>query len=195
MAGSGSVIVLENLKDIRSTTKQRGKRQRRRHHGWSYEQLKYFIEYTAEAAGCRVETVDPRKTSQRCSKCGHTARPNRKNQSLFVCGACSFSLNADLNVARSIAWKYLAQDGMPVLGGPSVNRPIVRRLKPTPARGIAAEWSYKPRLSRRGRSRNIPDSANNGVKSAFFHVDRVYFFKRVGEGGFSLSVFSNITRV
>ena len=54
MAGNGSVIVLENLKDIRSTTKQRGKRQRRRHHGWSYEQLKYFIEYTAEAAGCRV---------------------------------------------------------------------------------------------------------------------------------------------
>lgn len=125
MVGNGSVIVLENLKGIRSTTKQRGKRQRRRHHGWSYEQLKSFLEYKAEAVGCRVETVDPRKTSQRCSKCGHTARSNRKNQSLFTCGACGFSLNADLNAARNIAWKYLAQDGMPALGGPPVNRPIV----------------------------------------------------------------------
>ena len=129
MAGNGSVIVLENLKGIRSTTKQRGKRQRRRHHGWSYEQLKTFLEYKAEAAGCRVETVDPRKTSQRCSKCEYTARYNRKNQSLFVCGACGFSLNADLNAARNIAWKYLAQDGMPALGGPPVNRPIVTHVE------------------------------------------------------------------
>ena len=129
MAGNGSVIVLENLKGIRSTTKQRGKRQRRRHHGWSYEQLKSFLEYKAEAAGGRVETVDPRKTSQRCSKCGYTARSNRKNQSLFVCGACGFSLNADLNAARNIAWKYLALDGMPVLGGPPVNRPIVTHVE------------------------------------------------------------------
>lgn len=129
MAGNGSVIVLENLKGIRSTTKQRGKRQRRRHHGWSYEQLKTFLEYKAEAAGCRVETVDPRKTSQRCSKCEYTARSNRKNQSLFVCGACGFSLNADLNAARNIAWKYLAQDGMPALSGPLVNRPIVTHVE------------------------------------------------------------------
>lgn len=129
MAGNGSVIVLENLKGIRSTTKQRGKRQRRRHHGWSYEQLKSFLEYKAEAAGCRVETVDPRKTSQRCSKCGYTARSNRKNQSLFVCGACGFSLNADLNAARNIAWKYLAQGGMPAPSGPPVNRPIVTHVE------------------------------------------------------------------
>ena len=140
MAGNGSVIVLENLKGIRSTTKQRGKRQRRRHHGWSYDQLKSFLEYKAEAAGCRVETVDPRKTSQRCSKCGYTARSNRKNQSLFVCGACGFSLNADLNAARNIGQrsKLPVSYGNILDGQGVVNRPIVCKSPSRKALGVTS---------------------------------------------------------
>ena len=48
---------------------------------------------------------------------------------LLVCCDCGFSLNADLNAARNIAWKYLAQGGMPALSGPPVNRPIVTHVE------------------------------------------------------------------
>lgn len=121
----GSVIVVENLTDIRSRTKQRGRKQRRRHHSWSYAQLRGFVEYKAEEHGCLVAAVDPRKTSQRCNKCGHEHRRNRPTQSVFRCQCCGYEVNADLGAARNIAWKYLAGIGMPDPGGQHVNLPIV----------------------------------------------------------------------
>jgi putative transposase len=51
----------------------------------------------------RVEKVNPRFTSQRCSACGHIAAESRKSQALFACVACNFTLNADVNAARNIA--------------------------------------------------------------------------------------------
>jgi putative transposase len=52
-----------------------------------------------------VEEVDPRLTSQTCSKCGHAERDNRLSQSNFKCLACNFELNADLNAAINICKK------------------------------------------------------------------------------------------
>jgi IS605 OrfB family transposase len=124
-AGPGSVIVVENLTDIRSRTKQRGSRQRRRHHGWSYAQLRGFTTDKAEANGSIVVAVDPRKTSQRCSKCGFVHRSNRRSQSVFRCRECGYEVNADLNGARNVAWKYHASIGKPDVGGQHVNLPIV----------------------------------------------------------------------
>ncbi|PZP60580.1 MAG: transposase [Azospira oryzae] len=114
----GTVIVVENLVDIHSRTKQRGRESRRRLHSWSFAQLRAFLTYKAEANGCRVAGVDPRHTSQACSRCGHVHRSNRRSQSRFLCRACGFELNADLNAARNIARKYLASGGMPAAGGP-----------------------------------------------------------------------------
>ncbi|MGE5135455.1 MAG: RNA-guided endonuclease InsQ/TnpB family protein [Gemmatimonadota bacterium] len=70
----------------------------------------------------RVEKIDPRFTSQRCSACGHIAAESRKSQALFACVACNFTLNADVNAARNIAAGHAvtARGGSP-LGGP-VNR-------------------------------------------------------------------------
>jgi putative transposase len=127
-AGPGSVIVVENLTDIRSRTNQRGSRQRRRHHGWSYAQLRGFTTDKAEAIGSTVEAVDPRHTSQRCSKCGFVHRGNRRSQSVFRCRECGYEVNADLNGARNVEWKYLASIGMPDAGGQLVNLPIVGRV-------------------------------------------------------------------
>jgi putative transposase len=124
-AGPGSVIVVENLTDIRSRTKQRGRRQRRRHHGWSYAQLRSFVTDKAEAIGSIVKAIDPRHTSQRCSKCGHVHRRNRPTQSLFRCRECGHEVNADLNGARNVEWKYLASIGMADVSGHSVSVPIV----------------------------------------------------------------------
>jgi transposase len=58
-----------------------------------------------------VVKVDPRHTSQQCSRCGHQHRSNRRSQSLFLCRACGYSLNADLNASINIKQKYLASLG------------------------------------------------------------------------------------
>jgi putative transposase len=124
-AAPGSVIVIENLKGIRSRTKQRGTAQRRRHHSWSYEQFRSFLEYKGEGAGHKVVAVDPSKTSQRCCKCGHTSRSNRRSQSVFKCRSCGYEANADLNASRNIAWKYQAEAGKTGSGVRTVNAHIV----------------------------------------------------------------------
>jgi len=72
-----------------------------------------------------VVSVDPRYTSQRCSKCGHVHRRNRPTQSLFRCQSCGYEVNADLNGARNVAWKYLASLGKSEASWQSVNLPIV----------------------------------------------------------------------
>src|SRR5260221_5026498 len=130
----GATIVLENLKNIRDTSKMgRGKKDskkrdnKRRLHSWSFAQLNFFVEYKAEVRGIRVVKIDPRHTSQTCSKCGHQARTNRRSQSVFHCRSCGYQLNADPNAAHNIREKYLAslaQDGTPVLSGFAVKEPI-----------------------------------------------------------------------
>lgn len=120
----GTTIVVENLTDLQTRTKQRGPRQRRRLHGWSFARLRQFLTYKAEAAGCRVVGVDPRHTSQTCSRCGVQHRRSRVSQAIFRCRACGFELNADLNAARNIAAKQV-QGGRSALGGAPVNCPIV----------------------------------------------------------------------
>jgi IS605 OrfB family transposase len=114
----GTVIVVENLVDIRAHTKQHGRESRRRLHSWSFARLRAFLAYKAEAKGCRVVGIDPRHTSQMCSRCGHVHRSNRASQSRFLCRACGFELNADLNAARNIARKYLAVGRHATDGGP-----------------------------------------------------------------------------
>jgi putative transposase len=51
----------------------------------------------------RVEKIKPAFTSQRCSACGHVDANSRESQARFVCTACGFACNADVNAARNIA--------------------------------------------------------------------------------------------
>jgi IS605 OrfB family transposase len=128
-APPGSTIVLENLKNIREESRMgRGKKaspkrdNKRRLHSWSFAQLYSFVEYKAEARGIRVVKIDPRHTSQTCSKCRYQHRSNRRSQSVFHCRSCGYELNADYNASLNIREKYLAslaQDGRPVLSGPT----------------------------------------------------------------------------
>ncbi|MHB8597572.1 MAG: RNA-guided endonuclease InsQ/TnpB family protein [Ktedonobacteraceae bacterium] len=122
----GATIALENLKHIRETSRMgRGKQQKnvdnkRRLHSWSFAQLDAFITYKAEARGLTVVTVDPRHTSQTCSRCGYQHRSNRRSQSLFHCRSCGYQLNADLNASKNIRDKHLAchaSVGIPSLVG------------------------------------------------------------------------------
>ncbi len=136
-ATPGCTIVLENLKNIRETSKiGRGKKNKnvdnkRKLHSWSFAQFYSFISYKAEAHGMQVVKVDPRHTSQMCSRCGHIARNNRRSQSLFLCRKCGYCCNADLNAAYNIRDKHiacLASVGTSFTGGSPVKRPIVATL-------------------------------------------------------------------
>ncbi|WP_220197544.1 zinc ribbon domain-containing protein [Ktedonospora formicarum] len=86
-------------------------------HSWSFAQFHAFLSYKAQEKGIDVVKIDPRHTSQTCSRCGHQARNNRRSQSLFLCRVCGFSLNADLNASRNIREKYLASLGTSLASG------------------------------------------------------------------------------
>ncbi|MFZ0190149.1 MAG: transposase [Streptosporangiaceae bacterium] len=51
----------------------------------------------------RVQKVKPQFTSQRCSACGQVDANSRESQARFVCTACGYACNADVNAARNIA--------------------------------------------------------------------------------------------
>ena len=81
-----------------------------------------FATRLEDKAPGRVEKINPRFTSQRCSACGHIAPESRKSQALFVCVACHFTLNADVNAARNIA----AGHAVNARGGPELPEPVNR---------------------------------------------------------------------
>ena len=74
---------------------------------WTYYDLQEKIIYKAKENGIEVKKIDPRNTSQKCSKCGHIAKENRpkgdKGQAFFQCVNCGYEANADYNAARNIA--------------------------------------------------------------------------------------------
>ncbi len=122
----GGTMVLENLKGISSRVRLRKGEGQRRLHTWSFAQLQGFVRYKAEERGQRVALIDPRHTSQTCSRCGFQHRNNRTSQSVFGCKQCGYQLNADLNASYNIRAKYiLASGGTPAAGGLPVNQPIV----------------------------------------------------------------------
>lgn len=57
-----------------------------------------MIRYKAEEAGNEIIETPTRKLkpSQRCPKCLHTTKDNRKSQADFWCVACGYRENADV---------------------------------------------------------------------------------------------------
>ncbi len=60
------------------------------------------LEYKQLWKGGDLVKVDPKYTSQKCNKCSHTAKENRKTQSKFKCVKCGHSENADINATKNI---------------------------------------------------------------------------------------------
>ena len=125
------IIALEKLGITKN--KKNGKRLNRKLGSWSFRELQTFIEYKAMELGKTVVLVNPRHTSQACSRCGCVNRGNRHG-SEFKCLNCGFELNADLNASRNI-WVIGRSEYLRLK---DVNQPIVA---PSEAR---ADGSYKP---------------------------------------------------
>src|SRR2546421_4767295 len=121
-AHPGATIVVENLSHMRERAQMRKGEGQRRLHSWSFAQFHAFLSYKAEARGMLVVSIDPRHTSQTCSRCGYQARNNRRSQSLFHCRCCGYQLNADFNASLNIREKhlvFLANLGISSTGGSS----------------------------------------------------------------------------
>ncbi|WP_082789147.1 RNA-guided endonuclease TnpB family protein [Desulfolucanica intricata] len=93
---------LEDLSNIRDRVKS-SRKMNRKLYNWNFRQLLSFIEYKAVTEGLKVVQVSPKYTSQSCSRCGHTEKGNRPNQSTFQCKACGYQANADFNASMNIA--------------------------------------------------------------------------------------------
>lgn len=109
---TGRGIALEDLTGIRDRVTVRRK-QRSRHHGWAFHQLRAFIEYKAKLAGVPVAVVDPRNSSRTCSQCGHCEKANRTDRDTFRCRHCSFFSCSDFNAARNLALRARGRVGAP----------------------------------------------------------------------------------
>lgn len=97
--------VLEDLTGVRK--RSRSRKLNSMLSSWSFAQFQRMLEYKCAAQGIDVVYVDPRYTSQRCSKCGHTDKGNRQS-ALFHCLHCGYTAHADLNAADNIRDKYLS---------------------------------------------------------------------------------------
>lgn len=71
---------------------------------WNRYQLQEMITYKALAYGIKTYSIDPKFTSQQCSKCGHIDKESRDGIN-FKCTKCGFQLNADVNAAKNLATK------------------------------------------------------------------------------------------
>ncbi|MGC8980067.1 MAG: RNA-guided endonuclease InsQ/TnpB family protein, partial [Thermoplasmata archaeon] len=133
------VFVLEALDPADMRRKGQGKRFRKMLGSWSPYELQKFIEYKAEDAGKIVVYVNPKYTSQRCSRCGYIDKNNRHG-SVFRCKNCGFELNADLNASRNIE----------VLGRSEYFRLLSAsrslRFNETPLTGGAGDQQQAPKL-------------------------------------------------
>ena len=92
-----SVIKLERLQNIRSTTRT-SRKNNHSLHTWSFYRLATFIEYKAKLAGIEVEYVDPAYTSQICPICGRIQHAKDRN---YTC-RCGYQTHRDLLGAINI---------------------------------------------------------------------------------------------
>ena len=93
-------IQMEDLTGIKDST---GAQRFLRH--WTYFDLQTKIKAKASEYGISVVMIEPRYTSQRCSKCGCIDKGNRTSQERFCCVKCGFTANADYNASQNISIK------------------------------------------------------------------------------------------
>jgi len=98
-----SVIRLEQLANIRQTTRTSRKNEKNLH-TWSFYRLSQFIEYKAELEGIKVEYVNPAYTSQTCPKC---SGKNKAQDRKYKC-KCGFEKHRDIIGAMNIRYAPVA---------------------------------------------------------------------------------------
>lgn len=97
VAHNVKTIKLEQLSNIRSTTRT-SRKNNHSLHNWSFYRLAQYIEYKAKLAGIEVLYVNPAYTSQTCPVCGKRHHANDRS---YTC-ECGFHTHRDLVGAWNI---------------------------------------------------------------------------------------------
>ena len=120
--GAVSVYVLEDLSSM-NMLRQKGKSNktmRKWLSNWSYSDLEAKLSYKCQMNGIRVEFVDARYTSQKCSVCKTIDKASRKGNR-YVCRHCGSIMHADVNAAINIRDNYITR--VMQSGQAAVNQP------------------------------------------------------------------------
>lgn len=99
----GKGISIEDLTNIRFTSKRRNKMFRTKLGRWNFSQLRSFLTYKSLLNGVKLVVVNPRYTSQTCSSCKYIGKRTNK---VFKCtnDKCKIDiLDADFNAAQNIS--------------------------------------------------------------------------------------------
>ena len=82
---------------------------------WAHSQQQEAITHAALRKGITVKTVNPKNTSQTCSKCGGTITHTSKRT--VWCSECKITLDRDLNASLNIANDINKKKRFPIIHG------------------------------------------------------------------------------
>ena len=141
IAANYSMVYLENLnikgmtKSAKGTIEKPGKNVKQKSGlNKSIRKTRWFKLEQMLSYKTNVIKVPAKYTSQRCSKCGHIEKENRKTQAGFKCKACGHWDNADTNAALNI---LASGNGASGRGGGDISRPVKRQKGITDANDFA----------------------------------------------------------
>ena len=106
----GKGIAIEDLTNIRFTSKRRNKKFRIKLGKWNFAQLRSFLTYKSLLNGVPLIVVDPRYTSQTCNECKHIGIRTNK---VFKCtnDKCKVDrIDADFNASINISLLGMSVD-------------------------------------------------------------------------------------
>ncbi len=117
-----SIYVLEDLSsmNMKRLKGKSNKTMRKWLSAWSYSDLEEKLIYKCQRNGIRVEFVDARYTSQKCSVCKTIDKASRKGNR-YVCSHCGSNMHADTNAAINIRDNYITR--VEQSGQAAVNQP------------------------------------------------------------------------
>jgi putative transposase len=95
-----AIIAIEDLTGIRKGKCSKSFKKFR--DAWPFYQLRLFLQYKCDLQGLELIPVDPRYTSQDCSRCEARNKPQGK---LYVCNRCGLKIHRDENASYNIAKK------------------------------------------------------------------------------------------
>ena len=98
LVGKTDLLIFENLQISNMVKNQKLSKSI---HDASWGKLIQYASFKASSAGKRVEQIDPRGTTQRCSGCGSNVRKSLSER-VHRCPTCGLLLDRDLNAAQNI---------------------------------------------------------------------------------------------